>query len=43
MIKNTNDEEGGNDGNGQVADPDTENVDLPGDVALQGFASESDE
>ena len=37
---NINIKEGGNYGNGQVADPYVENVDLTGDDAPQGFVSE---
>ena len=42
MTTNNNRKEGGNCDNGKVADPDLEMVDLPGDVALQGFSSKSD-
>ena len=38
----TNRKEGGNDGNGKVADIDTGTVDLTDNIALQGFASNSD-
>ena len=36
-TKNTNIKEGGNDGNGLVAEPDVETVDLCGDDAPQGL------
>ena len=36
---NTNIKEGISCGNGQVSDPDVENVDIPGDDAPQGFVS----
>ena len=39
---NTNIKEGGNDVDGKVAEPDVEMVDLPRDVAPQGFSSKSD-
>ena len=42
-TKNTTIEEGGNYGNGKVADPDVETVDLTGYVAPRGFAFEIDE
>ena len=37
--KKTNIKEVGNDGNGQVDDPDVETVDLPGYNATKGFLS----
>ena len=39
---NNNIKEGGNAGNGQVAKPDVETVDIPGDNTLQGFVSYSE-
>ena len=42
-TKKNNIKEGGNTGNGQVAEPGIETVDLPGDDASQGFVSYSNE
>ena len=39
---NTNIKEGCNNGNWNVANPNIETIDLPGDVVPQGFESESD-